>query len=392
MTEMTPDFVANLAKAVYAITNEGITLQQAYRRLNNSYNGIFRFDNKNLLKGKTGGPSIIKCRTAFGFTLIGQGRLKGHAFILFRGTQFLADWLTNFNLSVSSSACGQPVHDGFNTTFNTMKPKIQAFMQHLQAQQIHSVHCIGHSLGGAIATVCAEWIAKSYHPPYLYTFGSPRVGLVGFASSCTRRLGQNHIFRAYHKTDIVPLFPVWPFIHTPNRGKDYYIPSPGLIPGGQYHYMDQYIRSVSHRSWKTLGSRPAVHTNAGIERWLKGNATFGFTLSNIEWLSDALLYVLKKCAGGAAWGISNTFTSSFSLMDQIAYILKKGLDVAQSISTWVVHLLNKIMFMLGYNRSAVLAMEYSHEIIRFLFMRLQYRFSSYANRALSQVLVKGHSI
>jgi len=392
MDQMTPSFTAGLAKAVYTITDDGVTLQQAYKRLNSIYNDIFNFDNNNLLKGKTGGPSVIKCRTAFGFTLIGQGRLKGHAFILFRGTHFLADWLTNLNATVSSSACGQPVHTGFNETFNTIKPKIQAFMLNLQSQKIHSVHCIGHSLGGAIATLCAEWIAKSYQSPYLYTFGSPRVGLAGFAGYCTRRLGQNHIYRAYHKTDIVPYIPIWPFIHTPNKGKDYFLPSPGIIPGGHYHGMDQYIRSVSQRSWKSLGSRPALHTNAGIEQWLKRNATVGFTLSSIEWLSDALMYVLKKCAGSAALAISNAFTSSFSLMDQIAYILKKGLDKTKSVSEWVIRLLNKIMFMLGYNRSAVLAVEYNHEMIRFLFMKLHYRFSTYAGRALNQALVNGQSL
>jgi len=61
--------------------------------------------------------------------------------------------------------------------------------------------------------------------------------------------------------------------------------------------------------------------------------------------------------------------SSF-LIPSSGYLLKKGLDLVQLVSAWVVHLLNKIMFMLGYNRSAVLAVEYSQEIIRFLFMRV----------------------
>ncbi len=127
MPALYPEFVASLAKDVYRVT-EYNTLETAYTYLNHTYKNAFIFNNDNLLKGKTGGPGIIKCRTAFGFTLIGQGQFKGHAFILFRGTKFLADWLTNFNASVSSSACGQPVHAGFNDTFNTMKRTIKEFI------------------------------------------------------------------------------------------------------------------------------------------------------------------------------------------------------------------------------------------------------------------------
>lgn len=394
MPALSPTISATLAKDVYALVNYQ-ALEDVYIYLNKKHKKNFTFNNNNMVKGKTGGPGIIKCRTAFGFTLVGQGAFEGHAFILFRGTEFLADWLTNFNTTVSSSACGQPVHDGFNETFNTMKPKLLTFMLYLQSQKIQSVHCIGHSLGGAIATLCADWIAKSWQKPYLYTFGSPRVGLAGFARACTRRLKvdkQDRIFRAYHRTDIVPLVPVWPFIHTPTKGKDYYLPSPGIIPWGTYHKVDTYVTSVTGRTWELLGSTPAKHTNAGIERWLKRHPTIGFTLSSIEWLSDALLYVLKKCAGSAALAISNTFTSTFSLMDQIAYILKKGLDKTKSVSEWVIRLLNRIMFMLGYNRSAVLAVEYNQEMIRFLFMKLQYRFNTYAKRALNQALVRGQSV
>ncbi len=391
MNEITPGFAATLARDVYKIVDSS-SLASAIRQLDFDYKGSFAFNQQNLLKGKTGGPGIIKCRTAFGFTLIGQGHLKGHAFILFRGTKFLADWLTNLNAGVSSSACGYPVHDGFNTTFNTMKPKLQAFMNYARSQNIHSVHCIGHSLGGAVATVCAEWIAKSYSTPYLYTFGSPRVGLMGFANSCTQRLGQQRIFRAYHRTDIVPFVPSWPFIHTPDKGRDYYLPSPGIIPWKTYHSMDRYIQSVQNRSWKAIGSRPNTHSNGAIENWLKQNTVVAFTLSNIEWLNDAIVYVLKKCVNKVGWGISNTFGSALTLMDKMAYILKKGIDLAQSISTSVVHLLNKMMLMLGYSQNTVYAMEYTHAIIRRLFMRLQYRLMNHANQALSQVLVKGQNI
>lgn len=173
-----PSFSARLARDVYALTNQP-SLELAYRQLNADYQGLFSFSSNDLLKGKTGGPGLIKCRTGFGFTLVGQGRLQGHVFFLFRGTQYLADWLTNFNITVSRSSYGQPAHDGFNLAFRSMKPKLQEFIKHAEGA---TVHCIGHSLGGALATLCAEWLVSSCSiKPYLYTFGSPRVGLQGFA-------------------------------------------------------------------------------------------------------------------------------------------------------------------------------------------------------------------
>ena len=44
--------------------------------------------------------------------------------------------------------------------------------------------CVGHSLGGALATVCAVWAPEQYPlaPVSLYTFGQPRVGNDEFVS------------------------------------------------------------------------------------------------------------------------------------------------------------------------------------------------------------------
>lgn len=237
MVELSPADAARLARDVYALTNLD-TVRDAIRLLNSTYNNTFAFDTNNLLKGKTGGPGIIKCQTAFGFTLIGKGRFEDHIFLLFRGTRYLADWLTNGNTTVSRSACGQPVHDGFNQSFISMRPQLTEFMNALPKGKVPSVHCIGHSLGGALATLCADWVVKSYSiRPYLYTFGSPRAGLMGFADQCTSSVGKTNIYRVYRDADIVPMIPTWPFIHTPSRGQDYCLSSKGSILNIANHYI-----------------------------------------------------------------------------------------------------------------------------------------------------------
>ena len=392
MTELTPRLSASLANGVYGLTKSE-SIADAIDDLNVLFKDVAGFSEDAMLKAKTGGPWFIKCRTAFGFTLVGKGKYTGQAFILFRGTQYLADWLTNVNVSVSRSASGQPVHDGFNLTFKTMEPKLKEFMGSLMKNKITQIHCIGHSLGGALATICADWIRSSYKiKPYLYTFGSPRVGLMGFADCCTKGLGADRIYRAYHKTDIVPCIPIWPFIHTPNSGTDYYLPSPGVVPTGTYHDMVKYIDSVSGKNWKALAALDVEKkTENGIVLWLKSTSPVGLTITAMEWLSQALVYVLRKCLNGAAWAISNDMGTTFTLMDQLAYVLKKGIDISENVSSLVVQLIRKIMEILGMRRT-LKAADMTREFIRNIFMRLQAKANEYAKAALSDVMVKGRAI
>ena len=187
--ELTPKQASGLAESMYTLSRSA-SFEECIKLLNNEYQGKIVFSENQILKGKTGGPGFIKVRTGFGFLLVGKENLADKVFVIFRGTQYLADWLTNFNVTVAKSDCGQPVHDGFKQAFDSMLPQIKPFIDELPPGV--SIHCIGHSLGGALATIAAEWIVSAHkHKPYLYTFGSPRVGLHGFAANCTKSIGEN---------------------------------------------------------------------------------------------------------------------------------------------------------------------------------------------------------
>ena len=392
MNEFSGYQAAVLSDDVYTLTKLK-TIQQAVTFLKSKHGDVFSIDEQNVLKGATGGPSVIKVRTAFGFTLLGKNQLKGHAVVLFRGTQYLADWLTNFNITVSSSASGEPVHDGFNQSFKSMKPQIEAFMAIAKKNQVHTIHCVGHSLGGALATVCADWLNSTYNwKPYVYTFGSPRVGLHTFASTYTKNIGAERIFRAYHKTDIVPCIPTWPFTHTPNPGVDYFLPSPGIVPLAEYHGMDHYMASVKGKSWQALANlREADKDENSVAKWLKEETPLGLTISSIEWLNHALIYVLEKCLAGASWLISRTFSTSFTLLDRLAFILQKGVNLADTVSTWVVYLMRKIMQVLGMGK-VVKAADLTQHFIRNVLVTLQQRVNHLSQSVLSQVLVQGRAV
>jgi thioesterase domain-containing protein len=47
-----------------------------------------------------------------------------------------------------------PVHIGFNQTFNNMLPEIKDFLKNNKPEG--QIHCIGHSLGGPVASLAAD--------------------------------------------------------------------------------------------------------------------------------------------------------------------------------------------------------------------------------------------
>jgi len=217
------------------------------------------------------------------------------------------------------------------------------------------------------------------------------VGLHGFSSHFTSSIGADRIFRAYHKTDIAPCIPIWPYLHVPFKAQDYYLPSPGLIPMAEYHGMPHYIESVRGKSWESLAIlRPEQKTDAGVVQWLKVKSPIGITITTLEWLNQALVYILGKCVNGVAWLISEGFTTSFTLMDQLAYILNKGINLAETTSTLVLQLIKKIMTMLGMSK-ALKAEELTREFIRNVLLRLQAKVNEFTQSVLSKVLVDGRA-
>lgn len=392
MLKLTPDQAAALADDVYALSRTR-TIEEALRYLNDEYNSLLTFHETCMLKGRTGGPAFIKCTTAFGFTLVGKGPYKGQAFILFRGTQYLADWLTNINVMHARSSYNEFVHDGFNTALKSMRPQLMTFLTSAQREGLHTIHCIGHSLGGALATLCGEWIRANYKlRPYIYSFGSPRVGFEGFSRTCAREIGNSRIFRAYHKTDIVPCIPIWPYVHTPNDGTEYYLPSPGFLPGAEYHEMRRYKESVEEKSWLALsGIKPERRSDASIAAWLKKEGPVGVTISALSWIDDAIKFVVRKCLAGADWILSSAVGTYATIMDRLAYMLSQGLTLEENVSAWVLYLMKKIAAFVGRCHDIASA-DLNQSFIKVLLIELQRKVNATAQTALNQALVNGRAI
>jgi len=116
--------------------------------------------------------------TGFGYVLSFNRGGQKQVIVATRGTRVahsLADGLADLHASVTSFGGYGQVHAGFKNAFASIIPNLAAQQRLIMDADV--VHCIAHSLGGAIATLMAAHLSGQLGQGVkLYTFGSPRVG------------------------------------------------------------------------------------------------------------------------------------------------------------------------------------------------------------------------
>ncbi len=337
--KLTPSVAAELAKDVYLVRESRFIKVLLTRK---EFSGESRVAKK--ISANTG----IYSKDAFGVCAMGGAGYENELFIIFRGTDTAHDVISDLWIGISRSKTGLPVHSGFNRVFESLLPQLKQFLA--TVKQVKKVHCIGHSLGGAIATLAADWIKSNKGlPVQLYTFGAPRPGLTMFAQHLSQKIWRKNIFRVYHATDPVPMIPLYPFVHPPLPGYGHYLPSSQGIFSHQAHAMDEYIKSVEGMSWSGLERRTAPYNiESAVELWLKSASPVTSRSPHIwQWINAALIYVLKKITFTAALLLQSGVTGAVTLADTIAYILYKGINISKDIGGWVLLLIRKIMQALG---------------------------------------------
>jgi hypothetical protein len=94
-------------------------------------------------------------------------------------------------------------HKGFHEAYVVLQPFITKYLERFLTNGQRVVVC-GHSLGGAIALLLAEWIRQNYDEQViLYTFGSPRAGDADFVEKAKTLV--HH--RIVNNNDPVPSVP-----------------------------------------------------------------------------------------------------------------------------------------------------------------------------------------
>lgn len=374
MSTISPSKAAQLADEIYAVQRES----EVRFFLDNP---LFKKPEKGEssphkhLKAEVGGRVLLNHADGFGICAEGGENNKGEIFLIFRGTTMAnkkADVLTDARIGITRSARGLPVHCGFEHCFDSMLPAIRMFFSSLKGS-VKTVHCIGHSLGGAVATLAADWVASSLkHSTKLYTFGAPRVGTEWFVKSTTTAIGAANIHRVYHRTDPVPMVPLYPFMHAPDTNDGHFLYSAQPLTSGAAHFMANYIKSVTGKSWAQMSDAPdqPYTIESAIESWLKSKSPVDTSSATFwRWVDSALIYVIKKIAMTAIMGLQTAFIGTFTLADKIAYILAKGINLADHVSVWVEHLMRKLMQALGM-KIAKTKKELTRNLIQHVLTRL----------------------
>lgn len=143
--------------------------------------------------------------------------------VSFRGTDNLKNWIQDlkFPKSTSYPKCPQcKVHSGFWSAWLELETDVLAEVERLvKLKPSAKIFVTGHSLGAALAALCAAELGASSHSlgfpiEGVYTFGQPRVGNTAFTSFY--ELGEHVSWRITHWRDIVPHLPfeVLGFRHT----------------------------------------------------------------------------------------------------------------------------------------------------------------------------------
>ena len=153
---------------------------------------------------------------------------SGDAIIVaFRGTQpnRPMDWFVDLRATRGKwdHSIGE-VHDGFYSAFRKVwgvtLPKGEVLPKRLVSRGNKTIWITGHSLGGALAELCAAQAMFVSKIPVqgVYTFGQPRVGNKDFAAAVNEKLGSG-IYRFVNDRDIVPRVPLFTmgFCHYGNQ-------------------------------------------------------------------------------------------------------------------------------------------------------------------------------
>lgn len=121
--------------------------------------------------------------------------------IVFRGTDDYADWFVNLDAVACPTQHGE-AHKGFFGSYQRLKSQIVALVDERKPKHLWIT---GHSLGGALALVCAYdfTVSKRYHIDGAITFGQPMVAHRELAEYLGRALSGRYA-HFVNDQDIVP--------------------------------------------------------------------------------------------------------------------------------------------------------------------------------------------
>ncbi|MBK9989387.1 MAG: lipase family protein [Verrucomicrobia bacterium] len=380
MKPLSPDVTAEIAIRVYVL--QTMSVSEAQRKRSLGCEGQFKVVDDSRFTGKSGGY-VFRQLSGFGYMAEGEGTRQGEILVATRGTNSFHDKWTDAHTGLRRGPSGLPVHIGFQRVWESYAEELKAF---LRGKNPTHIHCVGHSLGGGLAMLNADFFAANKLPVSLYTFGCPRVGLSSFSQGLTRGVGADNIYRVSHDTDPVTMVPSFPFIHAPYGGKHYTLARGGMIGMGA-HSMLNYVNSVTGKSWSSLANAQVSidWTDAVARIWLDavkaGNGgIMMYSGASLEVIAQALRWIIRKAISlGIVFPASNTLGGGLTAVDLLATVVTQSARLSKELADDVKTIMAAILRFLG--RTAATTAELTHQFIHWVFDLLYGSISSMANRA-----------
>src|SRR5271167_609380 len=326
--------------------------------------------------------------SGFGYVLNVQAGPLRHAVIAVRGTRpemaGKPDVLTDLRASLTSFADYGLVHKGFKTTFDSVKGSLAAEDRAIMSADV--VQCVGHSLGGAVATLIAAHYAARGKSVKLYTFGSPRVGALGTYAALQSRVGKQNIFRIAHDLDPIALIGPYPFIHVNPLATDtnnMTLPSPtGSLFSTANHDMNRYIAHVGDRdtTWGVvrLMSNRLDQDNCVLARWLLHEDN---NPGWVQYASAKTLGILFKLFHHVLLTLSTSVILGLSAIDLLAEVLIRGMYQLKALGEQIFQLLRYAAIWAGIQVDA--GAEFTSQIIRVILSKMLATLRTLAAQALA---------
>lgn len=149
------------------------------------------------------------------------------AVIAFRGTDpHINDIVANLMVWHDNSVTQGDVHTGFKRELDKIYPALLKWIKSRAINKTTTVYVTGHSLGGAMASLCAARLHNEGYNVILYTYGSPRVGDKKWAS----QFESIEVYRFINCNDIVTVVPPHGLYH--HIGKVCYLDYNGKLHQG----------------------------------------------------------------------------------------------------------------------------------------------------------------
>jgi hypothetical protein len=393
MNQLTPHQIYLLSDSAYKAKSGNSTVLKDQLGLSVPFLDL---NSLKILNGTSG--NFFPVNSGFGFMAQLNGGRSSEIVIATRGTtSSLADVGTDINAHITYGPTGYKVHMGFCNTFKSYVQQLNAFInQQNLGFKPTAVHCMGHSLGGALANLNAAACAELGMNSYLYSVAAPRVGLIPYAEHLSKKMNAQHIYRVANEVDIVTMVPCYPFVHSPYIHGTYLLEGGMLKVNPMQHMLANGYATMVNSTWKQLESLtkakqqqlensmyPANNKEAGKFEQLAKMPGAMFSGRMLKLINMEIHTMLSHLGAQSLLTVSHYGTGAFTVLDQMAEVLARYAQASVRRAQEVNGMLNAVLVYLG--RAGHKIADASVATIRWVFGLLHQSVNTMAKQAIQLV-------